>query len=37
VQVTCADADQRDRIGAEVDQSIGPDLGRDYIAEAVRT
>ncbi len=36
VQVADADAEKRDRIGTEVDQSIGPNLGRGDIAEAVR-
>ena len=36
VQVARADAEERDRIGTEVDQRIGPDLCRGDVAEGVR-
>ena len=36
VQVADADAEKHNRIGTKVDQSIGPNLGRGDIAEAVR-
>ena len=36
VQVARVDAEERDRIGTEVNQGIGPYLGRDDITEIIR-